>query len=82
MVSEENPIRLGTPEAAAGDEIHPAGMREPDDFGSRERVAQAGDGGKSVDDVAEGTEAHDEETRLRHAGPCGWRQEASAWNGL
>jgi|SRR5580704_1879835 len=58
-------------EAAAGDKIYPAGVREPDDFGARERVAQAGDGGKGVDDVAEGAEADDEETRLRHAGPCG-----------
>src|ERR1700675_4476038 len=57
-------------------------MGEPDNFGARERIAEAGDGGKGVDNVAEGAEAHDEKTRLRHAGPCGWHRVASAWNDL
>src|ERR1700730_8170579 len=55
-------------------------MGEPDDFGAGERLTQAGDGGEGWDDVAEGAEADDEETRIRHAGPCGWHREASAWN--
>ena len=69
-------------ELRGGDEIHPAGMGEPDDFGARKCGAKSGDGGKGVDDIAERAEADDEDTRLRHAEPCGSCRRASAWSGL
>src|SRR5256885_15324686 len=60
---------------AALDQRFPARMRQPNDFSFRERFTKAGDGGKRVDDVTEGTETHNQKTRLRHAAPCEWNPE-------
>ena len=57
-------------------------MREPDDFRVWKGFAQSGNGGKCMHDVAERTEAQDQEARLRHAEPCGRIREVRAWNGF
>src|SRR5882762_6093830 len=57
-------------QCAALDQLFPARMRQPNDFSIREGLAQAGNGGKCVDDISERAKTHYQETRLRHAAPC------------
>lgn len=56
-------------EAETGDEGHPAGMKDPGEFGAGKAVAECGNGRDGMENVSHGAEAHHKQLRQREGTP-------------